>query len=814
MINGNLYLTVPLCALCGYLFLLFSFFNAPPTKPITYFKAILISCLCWTGGACLMRLQVMPGIRFWFHVSIAGLLLIPGCIFFFLFYILEIDKKRQLCMIAVVNAVMAAINVIWEPFIAPPEVITNADGTITYHYVMPAGVYILAVVETVIVGYVVLTVCRKIKGNLDMIRKMVPLLVGIFCILLGNLLVMLIDSDFPFDTLGGIIMAVIFAHIMYKRYLFSLPQRATTGAVYMVATMLVVISMGMLSRYVEQTVVQYVGSPDKILQMFLVTSIWMAAWIILIFWCAWLLTERYLRKQNRSILQKLKEFQEDTVALFGEAELNEMIISTVQEMFPEAKVHIYRTNKVPDKGFTRVCSSCNSTEKPDAEKERKLTESFDSGKVLNQDIVSLMQRDEETFGFIYLEFPKKAKLNYLEKECFRQIGIYAAVCLKNIEAYQTVYNISIHDELTGLYNRSYFKEYLQKHFDTKASSALMYLDMDDFKLINELYGENMGDCVLKWCADVIRKTVGENGLVFRLGSNEYIIYFSGKSKEELLDFADRLRHATENMEAEDRPGILQPIHFSIGISLSDEKTASGDELLSQTEKAIFFAKRNGKNRVEFYVAGLETEEADITNHKEWYEQVAPTIYALTAAIDAKDSYTFRHSCHVSEYAVMLGKAVGLNANEIQIIKEAGLLHDIGKIGIPEEILKKKGKLNDEEYECMKNHVTNSIEMIHFLPNMSYVIPAVLSHHERYDGKGYPRGLAGENIPYPGRILTVCDSFDAMTTKRVYNTAKTMEEAKEELIRNKGTQFDPKLVDAFVKLIEKGKITLEEAESRS
>lgn len=760
-----------------------------------------------------MRLQVMPGIRFWFHVSILGLLLIPDCIFFFLFYILEIDKRRQLCIISLVNVVMAVINVIWEPFIAPPEVITNTDGTISYHYVMPGGVYILAVVEIVVIGYVVTTVCNKIKGNLEMKRKMGPLFVGIFSILLGNLLVMLTDSDFPFDTLGGIIMAVIFAHIIYKRYLFNLPQRVATGAVYMVATMLVIVSVGALSRYVGQTVVQYVGSPDKILQMFFVTSIWTAAWIILIFWFAWMLTERYLRKQNRDILRKLKEFQEDTVALLGEADLNEMIISTLQEMFPEVRVHIYRANRDRDKGFIRICSSGNAPDGPDAETEKKLRNLSCSEDILNIDRISLMQREGETFGYVYLEFPKRAKLNYLETECFRQIGIYAAVCLKNMEAYQTVYNISIHDELTGLYNRSYFKEYLQKHYEPKDKPALMHLDMDDFKLINELYGEAMGDSVLKWCADVIRNTVGENGLVFRFGSNEYIVYFSGKRKEELLDLANKLRNATEDMKAENRPGILQPIHFSIGISLADENTAGGEELLSQTEKAVFFAKKNGKNRIEFYTAGLNMEESDTPNHKEWYEQVAPTIYALTAAIDAKDSYTFRHSCHVSEYAVTLGKAVGLNANEIQIVKEAGLLHDIGKIGVPEEILQKKGRLNEEEYECMKNHVTNSIEMIHFLPNMSYVIPAVLAHHERYDGKGYPRGLSGEDIPYLGRILTVCDSFDAMTTKRVYNTAKSIEEAREELLRNKGTQFDPKLVDAFVKLINAGKIKPDESESR-
>lgn len=197
-------------------------------------------------------------------------------------------------------------------------------------------------------------------------------------------------------------------------------------------------------------------------------------------------------------------------------------------------------------------------------------------------------------------------------------------------------------------------------------------------------------------------------------------------------------------------------------------------------------------------------ESDVREDKA-YEQVAPTIYALTAAIDAKDSFTFEHSCHVSADAVLLAKAIGLNNNEVRTVKEAGLLHDIGKIGIPESILKKQGKLTDEEYEIMKTHVVNSTEMIHHLPNMDYVIPAVLAHHERYDGNGYPRGLKGEEIPLLGRILAVCDSYDAITSKRSYKEALSKEYAIAELQRNRGTQFDPVLVDAFVKLIYAGKL---------
>ena len=147
----------------------------------------------------------------------------------------------------------------------------------------------------------------------------------------------------------------------------------------------------------------------------------------------------------------------------------------------------------------------------------------------------------------------------------------------------------------------------------------------------------------------------------------------------------------------------------------------------------------------------------------------------------------------------------LSSSVRRMIVTASALHDIGKIGIPESILKKQGRLNDEEYEIMKTHVTNSIEMIHFLPNMNYVIPAVLSHHERYDGKGYPRGLKGEDIPLLGRILAVCDSFDAMTTKRTYKEAMSIDYAISELEHNKGTQFDPKLAEAFIELLKEGKI---------
>ena len=190
----------------------------------------------------------------------------------------------------------------------------------------------------------------------------------------------------------------------------------------------------------------------------------------------------------------------------------------------------------------------------------------------------------------------------------------------------------------------------------------------------------------------------------------------------------------------------------------------------------------------------------------------PTIYALTAAIDAKDHYTFQHSKNVANYGEALAREAGGSEDFQEIVKEAGLLHDIGKIGIPENILNKNGKLTAEEYEVMKNHVAASVEIIRHLPMMDYVIPAVIGHHERYDGKGYPRRIAGNDIPLAARILCIVDSFDAMVSKRCYKHRIPLEEALRELERGAGTQFDPELAAMFCRMVREGRITLADEEN--
>lgn len=174
-----------------------------------------------------------------------------------------------------------------------------------------------------------------------------------------------------------------------------------------------------------------------------------------------------------------------------------------------------------------------------------------------------------------------------------------------------------------------------------------------------------------------------------------------------------------------------------------------------------------------------------------------TIEALRLAVDAKDSYTKNHSDRVSYYSVMIGKQLGLDENDLETLKQGALFHDVGKIGIPDAILQKPGKLTDEEYDDIKNHPSIGAKILAPAKIFADLIPMVLNHHERYDGRGYPIGLAGEDIPLMARIVCVADSFDAMTSDRSYRPRFKVIDALEEVERCKGAQFDPLVVDAFM-----------------
>lgn len=796
---NNLFISVPVVALCCYIFLFFSFLNAKRAKSVYIFQLVILACLIWTAGSVLMRIQLSPGYEFWFQTALLGMLLLPITLCAFLFCILNIPKYGMLKQWGILTVAGVVVNGFFGVIMDAPTPVTRMDGSTAFVYEISPSAWVLVLIEILMLIYVTYLAHVKINGDMTLRRKLSPLLVGILFIYLGVILQFVTGDVFPYDKVGGVIMSLCMAYVMYEEYSFEWSYRMKTGIIYMSALVLDVIPLCYISMRLDKTE----WLPDGAVGDFVIVSVGLMMWSICVFWTAFKIAERMMENRRLKKFEKVRSFQKETASLFSEDDIYDKVIDAIEQLEIEAEIYIFAKESKHDKNYEIVRMSHTEKELSTAE-QHELILQVESPQAIERQEIVLLKYDGELMGFIYLKLINGIKMSYIEEECYQQIGAYAAVCLKNAGIYQEVYQMTIHDELTGLYNRSYYKDFTKKYWQKDGKQALIFMDIDDFKLFNELYGEKCGDDILRWCGVKMREVIGQEGATFRLGSNEFVIFTRCVDKDKLRILALQIQKRI-GTEDETKPKVTQPITLSIGIASYPEMAATtAEEQLKQAKRAAFFAKKNGKNRVEIFDDADGDLESAVRDDKA-YEQVAPTIYALTAAIDAKDSFTFEHSCHVSADAVLLAKAIGLNSNEVRTVKEAGLLHDIGKIGIPESILKKQGKLTNEEYEIMKTHVVNSTEMIHHLPNMDYVIPAVLAHHERYDGNGYPRGLKGEEIPLLGRILAVCDSYDAITSKRAYKEALSKEYAIAELQRNKGTQFDPMLVDAFVKLIRDGKM---------
>ena len=790
--NGDFYIGISIGAFVCYLFFSSCFISVPGDEAVVrYLRIILYSLLCWTGGSVLMRLKISPGMEFWYQFSLLGLFLIPLGIYGFVFCVLHITGKKSLldfCMLLSVAAIL--LNGFTGWMLPAPAMRILPDGSISYIYQSQPGIWLWLAAESLLLIYVTVLAHRKIGTHYEERHKLAPLLLGTLLLFTGNITCLMPwGGKFPYDDLGGICLAICLAYTIYKQYFFSLRSRITVGVAYFTAAFVAFFPIAVLGYYMDR-VTGEIGSAAK--QSLLVLVTMEGFWCILVLAFARKTVERHLFQKRKYIVESLTEFQNSVTAVVSKKELYQLIRETIGKAIPDSHVHIFEERE----GHIIACTA-NGDQSLRKEEEERLQQLLITGTVYKDPAVALFKFDNKIFGFLHVELHRKSKLIYNEADCIRQIGNSVSSVLKSINAYERLYQVSIHDGLTGLYNWNFCQESLKKLDIAVYPVGMIYLDMDNFKLYNELYGENTGDQVLRWCAGQIQSLVGEKMQVFRVGSNEFLILAMENDKNKLIALAKQIQSTI--LEAkEDKPKVIQLITFSIGIAWDRTLAENAAEMFHEARRSAFYAKENGKNRIEVYEKDLEGVEQ---NSEKGYSQVSPTIFALMAAVDAKDSFTFEHSENVSKYAAKLAAKLRLPQEDIQTAKVAGLLHDIGKIGIPESILKKKGKLTKEEYAQMKTHVEKSVEMIRFLPDMNYVIPAVVSHHERYDGTGYPNGIKGKEIPLLGRILAVCDSFDAMVSRRVYKDRMSVEYAVKELEQGKGTQFDPEVAQAFIELIE-------------
>jgi diguanylate cyclase (GGDEF)-like protein/PAS domain S-box-containing protein len=330
--------------------------------------------------------------------------------------------------------------------------------------------------------------------------------------------------------------------------------------------------------------------------------------------------------------------------------------------------------------------------------------------------------------------------------------------------------INNHDYLTDLFNRRFFVETFETiRNPSHLPLGIMMLDVNGLKIINDAYGHDMGDLALKTVAQVLKETFEPHDIVARIGGDEFAILLPNTSVETMQKHSDFLKTKLEKK-------AIRNVVFSlaIGFDIISDCSKTLDDILKSAENMMY------RNKL--------SEGISIRN-----QAIKAILNTLTEKYDPERI----HSERVSAYCQKFGETLGLPSDDIKQLSLAGLFHDIGKISIPDAVLEKPEKLTPEEYEIIKTHTQIGYQILRAADQYSDLAIHARSHHERWDGKGYPQGLKRDEIPFFSRIIGIVDAFEAMTSERPYKKPLSIEKAVEELKRCSGSQFDPTLVPIFV-----------------
>ena len=360
--------------------------------------------------------------------------------------------------------------------------------------------------------------------------------------------------------------------------------------------------------------------------------------------------------------------------------------------------------------------------------------------------------------------------------------------------------LAVKDGLTGLFNHRSFQDilgsYIRNSKKENKEVSLLFMDIDNFKNYNDVNGHQRGDWLLTRLGEVLRNTVGDLGIVTRYGGEEFAVILYNQSEDIALNLGELIRQNIQNtyfIGQEHQPN--KHITLSIGVSTYPKVAKTKKELIELADNALYRAKSFDKNRVERYYNILD--EIDPSIDKKSLESVAN----MLNNINMKDKYTYGHSERVVIYAKKFATYLQMKDKDKKELLLGAYLHDIGKLEISKELLTKREKLSESEFNILRQHPTLGSDLVSSIKEFADVIPLIKYHHEKYDGTGYPSKLKGDDIPYLARILTIIDSFDAMTSKRPYNIRKDYKQAIGELEKCAGSHFDPELVYKFIEMLQ-------------
>ena len=392
------------------------------------------------------------------------------------------------------------------------------------------------------------------------------------------------------------------------------------------------------------------------------------------------------------------------------------------------------------------------------------------------------------------------RLSDAQRKALTALAGHTAGALDNVRRHERVLAQASEDGLTGLFNHRAFQTQLEAEI-ARASRhghplSVMMIDLDDFGAINNRYGHQAGDATLLAVATAIRHSGRRHDVAARYGGDEFAVILPETGLDEAAGVAERTLAALRALTATEL-GAPISVDASIGVAALPLHALTRDDLIRAADHAAYAAKHAGKGRVarpEDALLKLSGDADDVAG--QLANANMATVEALAAAVDAKDPYTRGHAQRVSIYAAAIAAALDLSMAEVERVRLAGLLHDVGKIGVADAILTKAGVLTAEEAAALQQHPAIGERMLSVVPFLREILPAVRHHHERWDGQGYPDGLAGPTIPRDAAILMVADSFDAMLTSRTYRLSMPLAEARRRLREGSGTQFDPRVIAAF------------------
>jgi diguanylate cyclase (GGDEF)-like protein/putative nucleotidyltransferase with HDIG domain len=365
-----------------------------------------------------------------------------------------------------------------------------------------------------------------------------------------------------------------------------------------------------------------------------------------------------------------------------------------------------------------------------------------------------------------------------------------------------LYDAARSDPLTKQPNRRGFRELLDLELERSRRGerpmTLIVGDVDHFKEVNDRAGHHVGDAALQQVAELLRAGVRQIDVAARIGGEEFAVILPDTDAEGAFALAERLRCSLRDAFAE----ATVPVTISFGIASRPHHAETAASLLRAADEALYGAKESGRNRTVIHTPALRGllraggEERDVEA-----ERYVAVVLDLAEAVDLRFSGSARHSETVGRYAELMARELGLSEHRVGRVRLAGLLHDIGKVGVPDAILLKPGKLTEEERAVIGRHPELGAQILEH-PSLADVQAWVLAHHERPDGTGYPRGLSGDELPLEARVIAVADAYEAMTSDRSYRDAIGHARARAELERCSGTQFDGDVVQAFLAVLDR------------